>query len=497
MRQAGILAAAGPGRAVGRPGRHDRTPGRGPRQRPAPGRGAGRDGRHRSRPAGTAQPAPGPLDPGRVRTNFVVFKVARDRAAFLAALRARGRPDGGISARTGPRGDPLRRDRRRHRDDHRRHPGGPGRDRSAGRSRPIRSSPPPDPRRPPRPARPTDASRPGARHDRRPLEDHRDRSPPHRRRPAPAPGARRRGPPTTRFYDLVEARFRRLVARDPVLAHVARPPRRRRPARRRQPRRGPRRARRRQGAPGRGRGDRPGRPVAGGPLRARPRAPQRPPGDLRHRRPAHLGAPLVRAGHDRRRAVPAVRPRPRAARRAARRPSPAGSRRSPPTSRSRRPGRPSRRSGAGSRSRSRPTGELPALLRRARGRRDDALCAPAEQRRLERAPRGRQGRGRAVRDVARGHARERHGRVGDRSGAARRAGRASRVRRPRRRRDPRARLAEAGRGEGGRASAAAREIDPDAERGRRSSTGSRRTARPTSTAPSRATGRRCSGRART
>jgi len=39
---------------------------------------------------GTAQPAPGPLDPDRVRTDFVLFKVARDRAAFLAALRARG-----------------------------------------------------------------------------------------------------------------------------------------------------------------------------------------------------------------------------------------------------------------------------------------------------------------------------------------------------------------------------------------------------------------------
>jgi threonine aldolase len=38
---------------------------------------------------GTAQPEPGPLDPGRVRTNFVVFRVARDRSAFLAALRAR------------------------------------------------------------------------------------------------------------------------------------------------------------------------------------------------------------------------------------------------------------------------------------------------------------------------------------------------------------------------------------------------------------------------
>ena len=38
---------------------------------------------------GTAQPGSGPLDPARVRTNFVLFKVERDRAAFLAALRAR------------------------------------------------------------------------------------------------------------------------------------------------------------------------------------------------------------------------------------------------------------------------------------------------------------------------------------------------------------------------------------------------------------------------
>ena len=39
---------------------------------------------------GLAQPAPGPLDPGRVATNFVVFKVTGDRAAFLDALRGRG-----------------------------------------------------------------------------------------------------------------------------------------------------------------------------------------------------------------------------------------------------------------------------------------------------------------------------------------------------------------------------------------------------------------------
>ncbi|MDO8484487.1 MAG: GntG family PLP-dependent aldolase [Candidatus Limnocylindrales bacterium] len=38
---------------------------------------------------GTAQPGLGPLDPKRVRTNFVLFKVQRDRAAFLEALRAR------------------------------------------------------------------------------------------------------------------------------------------------------------------------------------------------------------------------------------------------------------------------------------------------------------------------------------------------------------------------------------------------------------------------
>jgi threonine aldolase len=37
-----------------------------------------------------AQPEPGPLDPGRVRTNFVLFRVDRDRGAFLAAVEARG-----------------------------------------------------------------------------------------------------------------------------------------------------------------------------------------------------------------------------------------------------------------------------------------------------------------------------------------------------------------------------------------------------------------------
>jgi threonine aldolase len=42
-------------------------------------------------PGGIAQPdEDGPLDPGRARTNFVLFRVARDRSAFLAALEARG-----------------------------------------------------------------------------------------------------------------------------------------------------------------------------------------------------------------------------------------------------------------------------------------------------------------------------------------------------------------------------------------------------------------------
>jgi threonine aldolase len=40
-------------------------------------------------PGGIAQPASGRLDPARVTTNFVLFKVDRDRRAFIRALRAR------------------------------------------------------------------------------------------------------------------------------------------------------------------------------------------------------------------------------------------------------------------------------------------------------------------------------------------------------------------------------------------------------------------------
>ena len=41
-------------------------------------------------PGGIAQPTNGPLDPNRVRTNFVLFRVERDRAAFLDAVARRG-----------------------------------------------------------------------------------------------------------------------------------------------------------------------------------------------------------------------------------------------------------------------------------------------------------------------------------------------------------------------------------------------------------------------
>ena len=66
-------------------------------------------------PGGIAQPEPGRLDPGRVRTNFVVFKVERDRAAFLDALRARDVLMVEYPYGQNSRGDALRDRRRRHR----------------------------------------------------------------------------------------------------------------------------------------------------------------------------------------------------------------------------------------------------------------------------------------------------------------------------------------------------------------------------------------------
>jgi threonine aldolase len=89
MRQAGILAAAGlvalsdgPDGMIGRLAEDHAN------ARRLAEALAGMDGIVAA--GGTAQPGSGPLDPARVSTNFVLFRVERDRAAFLAALRARG-----------------------------------------------------------------------------------------------------------------------------------------------------------------------------------------------------------------------------------------------------------------------------------------------------------------------------------------------------------------------------------------------------------------------
>ena len=89
MRQAGILAAAGLVALTDGPdGMIDRLADDHANARRLAEALAGMDGIGSA--GGKAQPEPGPLDPGRVRTNFVLFRVARDRAAFLALLRARG-----------------------------------------------------------------------------------------------------------------------------------------------------------------------------------------------------------------------------------------------------------------------------------------------------------------------------------------------------------------------------------------------------------------------
>jgi threonine aldolase len=51
-------------------------------------------------PGGITQPTPGRLDPGRVVTNFVVFGLDRDPAAFIDALRRRGVLMGAFGADT-------------------------------------------------------------------------------------------------------------------------------------------------------------------------------------------------------------------------------------------------------------------------------------------------------------------------------------------------------------------------------------------------------------
>ena len=72
-----------------------------------------------------AQPGPGRLDPARAVTNFVVFRVRRDRADFMDALKRQGVLMVEYSARLDPRRDPLRRRCRGHRQGPRRERRGP------------------------------------------------------------------------------------------------------------------------------------------------------------------------------------------------------------------------------------------------------------------------------------------------------------------------------------------------------------------------------------
>jgi threonine aldolase len=88
MRQVGVLAAAGlVALSDGPDGRIDRLAEDHANARRLAEALADMDGIGSA--GGSAQPTPGRLDPARVATNFLVFKVDRDRAAFLAALRAR------------------------------------------------------------------------------------------------------------------------------------------------------------------------------------------------------------------------------------------------------------------------------------------------------------------------------------------------------------------------------------------------------------------------
>jgi threonine aldolase len=89
MRQAGILAAAGLiALRDGDAGMIDRLAEDHANARRLAEALSGMDGI--VSPGGIAQPTPGALDPARVRTNFVLFRVERDRGEFLAALHARG-----------------------------------------------------------------------------------------------------------------------------------------------------------------------------------------------------------------------------------------------------------------------------------------------------------------------------------------------------------------------------------------------------------------------
>ena len=139
-------------------------------------------------------------------------------------------------------------------------------------------------------------------------------------RPGPAADA---GPLDARFYDLVEARVRRLFVDSPVLStylgihdfdHLLGDPSGDKVREEIEADRD---------APGRGRGDRPRRAVRRGAVRARPRDPQRPARAVPGGRDPPVGAAVHRGRRDRRRGVRAVRPRRGAARGATRADRPA------------------------------------------------------------------------------------------------------------------------------------------------------------------------------
>jgi threonine aldolase len=89
MRQVGVLAAAGlVALQDGRAGMIDRLAEDHANARRLAEAIADMDGI--GSPGDIAQVTPGRLDPSRVTTNFVVFKVARDRAAFIDTLAGRG-----------------------------------------------------------------------------------------------------------------------------------------------------------------------------------------------------------------------------------------------------------------------------------------------------------------------------------------------------------------------------------------------------------------------
>jgi threonine aldolase len=89
MRQAGVLAAAGlVAMRRGSDGMIDRLAEDHANARRLAEGLSGLDGIFSA--GDVAQPRDGPLDPGRTVTNFVLFRVRGDRAAFLEALRARG-----------------------------------------------------------------------------------------------------------------------------------------------------------------------------------------------------------------------------------------------------------------------------------------------------------------------------------------------------------------------------------------------------------------------